>query len=186
MTEKEKQFNQWFDWYADGVKVFEEADMKQAYLAGAEPREKRIAELKAEVKEWKDKADLWCKTANLKDHNIMINKELEKENADLKEEINKIAFARGNLEEENAELKETLKTYNGCGDWDNDFHTCRVYLRHEELQMYADQLTKAKEIIKELYEGLDKLYLSGLSDKQIAFIEQLQDKTEQFLSEVEK
>ena len=31
--------------------------------------------------------------------------ELEKKNADLKEEINKIAFARGNLEEENAELK---------------------------------------------------------------------------------
>ena len=56
----------------------------QAYLAGAEPREKRIAELEAEVKEWKDKADLWCKTANLKDHNIMINKELEKENAELK------------------------------------------------------------------------------------------------------
>ncbi len=31
--------------------------------------------------------------------------ELEKENTDLKEEINKIAFARGKLEEENAELK---------------------------------------------------------------------------------
>lgn len=53
---------------------------------------------------------------------------------------------------------------------------------------YNKQLTKAKEIIKELYEGLDKLYLSGLSAKQIAFIEQLQDKAEQFLkdSEVEK
>ena len=34
MTEKEKQFNQWFDEYADGVKVFEEADMKQAFIAG--------------------------------------------------------------------------------------------------------------------------------------------------------
>ena len=48
-------------------------------------KDKRIAELEAEVKEWKDKADLWCKTANLKDHNIMINKELEKENTELKE-----------------------------------------------------------------------------------------------------
>lgn len=47
----------------------------------------------------------------------------------------------------------------------------------------ADILTKAKEMIKELYEGLDKLYLSGLSAKQIAFIEQLQDKAEQFLKE---
>ena len=95
----------------------------QGYLAGAESREKRIAELEkqhdivrnernlfqercedilenyycdhkckcaeleAEVKEWKDKAELWCKTANLKDHNIMINKELEKENAELKAKI---------------------------------------------------------------------------------------------------
>jgi hypothetical protein len=50
---------------------------------------RKIAELEAEVKEWKDKADLWCKTANLKDHNIMINKELEKENAELKEELKK-------------------------------------------------------------------------------------------------
>ena len=63
---------------------------EQAYLAGAEPREKRIAELKAEVKEWKDKADLWCKTANLKDHNIMINKELEKENAELRKRVNEL------------------------------------------------------------------------------------------------
>jgi hypothetical protein len=61
--------------------------VRQAYIAGAEPREKRIEELEAEVKEWKDKADLWCKTANLKDHNIMINKELEKENAKLKEKL---------------------------------------------------------------------------------------------------
>ena len=81
-----------------GVKVI-------AYLAGAESREKRIAELteqntslltsvenlnksvqelEAEVKEWKDKADLWCKTANLKDHNILRTKELVQENAELK------------------------------------------------------------------------------------------------------
>ena len=52
------------------------------------------------------------------------------------------------LEKENAELRETLKTYNGCGDWDNDFHTCRVYLQHEELQMYINQLTKAKRVIQ--------------------------------------
>ena len=60
------------------------------YLAGAEPREKRIEELEAEVKEWKDKADLWCNTANLKDHNIMINKELEKENAELRKRVNEL------------------------------------------------------------------------------------------------
>ena len=36
MTEEEKQFNQWFDEYANGVKVFEEVDMKQAFTAGLE------------------------------------------------------------------------------------------------------------------------------------------------------
>ena len=34
MTEEEKQFNQWFDEYANGVQVFEEVDMKQAFIAG--------------------------------------------------------------------------------------------------------------------------------------------------------
>ena len=71
-----------------------------------------IKELEAEVKEWKDKADLWCKTANLKDHNIMINKELEKENARLKE-INTHTLSQLNLD--NAELiveNEKLKKKN--------------------------------------------------------------------------
>ena len=112
------------------------------------------------------------------------------------------------LQEENAELKENLKTAyrkgmrhmaNALKDYDRtdgvwtDYfeHTVDKVLQREQLDFeeygtLADQLTKAKEIIKELYEGLDKLYLSGLSAKQIAFIEQLQDKTEQFLSEVEK
>jgi len=48
------------------------------------------------------------------------------------------------------------------------------------------KLLKAKKMIKDLYEGLDKLYLSGLSAKKIAFIERLQDKAEQFLKEIEK
>jgi hypothetical protein len=82
---------------------------------------------------------------------------------------------------ENAELKETLKTYNGCGDWDNDFHTCRVYLQHEELQMYIHQLTKAKEIIYRLMDIIKhdlKCFdtMAGLDIKQ---------KAEQFLKEVE-
>ena len=80
------------------------------------------------------------------------------------------------LEKENAELKETLMTYNGCGDWDNDFHTCRVYLQHEELQMYIDQLTKAKEII----EKVAKMYRYSPRAEEI--IEQ----AEQFLKEIEK
>lgn len=48
MTDKEKQFNQWFDEYADGVKVFEEADMKQAYLQGRADLVKENAKLKTD------------------------------------------------------------------------------------------------------------------------------------------
>ena len=101
--------------------------MQEAYLASAEPREKRIAELE----------------------------ELHKGMSEAYNEERERTFI---LEKENAELKETLKTYNGCGDWDNDFHTCRVYLQHEELQMYIHQLTKAKEIIKELVRAVESSY----------------------------
>ena len=104
-------------------------------------------------------------------------KELEKKNERLnicKFEMNKMLEESA---EENAELKETLKTYNGCGDWDNDFHTCRVYLQHEELQAYIHQLTKAKEIIKELL---------ILAEKDNREYEDVYKKAEQFLSEVEK
>ena len=97
---------------------------------------------------------------------------------DSKVRIDRIVANYEELEEENAELKEN---YRKRGD------TIISLERQLRLNIHSDNLTKAKEIIKELYEGLDKLYLSGLSDKQIAFIERLQDKAEQFLnSEVEK
>ncbi len=86
-------------------------------------KEKRIAELEAEVKEWKDKADLWCKTANLKDHNIMINKELEKENAELKNTIATLRQEKDNVSMHAKAMEVVAKTR-------------------------SDQLTKAKEIIK--------------------------------------
>ena len=63
------------------------------YIDGAGPREKQIAELEQKLEQTeKDLADY--------QFNYPTIKELQKENADLKEEINKIAFARGNLEEE--------------------------------------------------------------------------------------
>ena len=86
-------------------------------------------------------------------------------------------LGKSELEKENAELKETLKTYNGCGDWDNDFHTCRVYLQREELQKCVDQLTKAKEIIKNL------MKFAEMDDREY---EKEYKEAEQFLSEVEK
>jgi hypothetical protein len=146
------------------------------FESGYEQLENRIDELEAEVKEWKDKADLWCKTANLKDHNIMINKELEKENADLKEEINKIAFARGNLEEENAELKG-LKDVATLIRANNDTVTTLMQLNNM-LVSKSQQLTKAKEIIRKLIEAIHIWDCKNL--------EQVEAEAEQFISEVEK
>ena len=121
---------------------------------------------------------------NEKDKRII---KLEKENAELRnngftvsamtEQQLKVALEKGEqLEKENTELKEELK----------DANEKVVHLACNQNKDLKYKLTKAKEIIKELYEGLDKLYLSGLSAKQIAFIERLQDKTEQFLKEIEK
>jgi hypothetical protein len=104
----------------------------------------------AEVKEWKDKADLWCKTANLKDHNIMINKELEKENAELK---NQVSFLKDNLrvarkDRENLQLdvakglKEFVKDYPA---------TALRFLANEK---YVEQLTKAKVALRKVVDYL--------------------------------
>jgi len=105
--------------------------------------------------------------------------ELEKENAELEKDkdyfsdaLDKQIEATLKLQKKNAELKETLKTYNGCGDWDNDFHTCRVYLQHEELQDYIEQLTKAKEIIKYLLSFIQKENYRTRWDINIAEAEQ--------------
>ena len=83
MTKEEQQFNQWFDEYADGVKVFEEADMKQAYLQGRAELEKengkllqRIEQLEKDVIENESDCSM-CNFPKLKT-------ELEKENAKLK------------------------------------------------------------------------------------------------------
>ena len=87
------------------------------------------------------------------------------------------------LEKENAELKETLKTYNGCGDWDNDFHTCRVYLQHEELQEYIMQLEQAKEIITKI----EKIFYSGENAvKRLSKISDILGQAEQYFKEIEK
>jgi cell division protein FtsB len=150
----------------------------KAYLAGAEPREKQIQidaeqiralqkqngeladnvkELEKEIKEWKDKADLWCKTANLKDHNIMINKELEQENAELKEELKKWKD----------EWQEQVQKATDEG-----------YAR----TLQTIQLTNAKEIIKEFMKYEINEYDGSL---EIHF-EELKKQAEQFLSEVEK
>jgi len=78
-------------------------EVKQAYLAGAEPREKRIAELKAD-----NDARKFAMAMSEK-----VEKQLQEKIADLKEEINEIAFARGELEQENESLENVKNIYIG-------------------------------------------------------------------------
>ena len=47
------------------------------------------------------------------------------------------------------------------------------------------ELKEFKDVLDEVYKGLDKLYLSGLSEKQIAFVERLQDKCEKLIGSEE-
>jgi FtsZ-binding cell division protein ZapB len=126
--------------------------------------------------------------------------ELEKKNADLKEEINKIAFARGNLEEENAELKKSVNNWLKY-EKETQYHKSIIKdLKKENAELRKDkkelchsiseggkacvylneQLTKAKEIIKDL------LGSENTSCEEEMFFE-IRQKAEQFLnSEVEK
>lgn len=124
----------------------------------------RVRGLEAEVKEWKDKADLWCKTANLKDHNIMINKELEKENAELKSE--------------NQKWKD---------EWQEQVQkaTNEGYAR----TLQTIQLSKAKEIMQKLIANAPDTY-SGtnieLQQKKMFSFQDAVNKAEQFLKDSEE
>ena len=106
--------------------------------------------------------------------------ELEKENSDLKEEINKIAFVRGNLEEENAELKG-LKDVSTLIRANNDTVTTLMQL-YNLLVSKNQQLTKAKEIIKNLLSAYTS-YADSFDDRDNEIVAE----AEHFLkSEVEK
>ncbi len=76
------------------------------------------------------------------------------------------------LEAENAELQDKLKNLSSVAE-----------VRLANWRKYEKENAELKDLVRELNKGLDKLYLSGLSDKQIAFIERLQDKAEQFIEE---
>ena len=124
--------------------------------------EKRIADLEKENAELKADNDARKFAMAMSEK---VEKQLREENADLKEEVNKIAFARGNLEEENAELKERADK----ADLDS--------------VLFFNQLCKAKEIIQALLNNF--AYPIGREDWTVEDKE-IVDKAEQFLSEVEE
>lgn len=142
-----------------------------------------------------------CATVDYKGENKYLHKQLvkdsirieqlEKENADLKCECRRCVYT-----DSPCVLSDYGKDRNGICDHFKDVFDEIAELKEDSTEwekasdkwkavyeLTNNQLAKAKEIINELNEGLDKLYLSGLSTKQIAFIEQLQEKAEQFLKE---
>jgi hypothetical protein len=128
--------------------------VKQAYLAGAEPREKRIAELEHQ----------------LTHRNCL----------DCSNHSSKLRMRTLDLEKENAELKDYRLTT--LAKQQTDMSKYALNLEHK-LSWYDDQLTKAKEIIKEFMKYEINEYDGSL---EIHF-EELKKQAEQFLnSEAEK
>ena len=144
------------EWLCNNLHSASEEDFIKAMVDFAEPREKQIqvlgehclqlqkdkgnltdrcTDLEAEVKEWKDKADLWCKTANLKDHNIMINKELEKENAELKAVERMALYSK--MSDQLTKAKEIIKKYLAIG------------VGGKITQNYLDVTKEAEQFLKE-------------------------------------
>lgn len=121
--------------------------VKQAYIAGAEPREKRIAELEEENAELKAKVGL------------SIDCEKAQKNGEL-------CLGYGGDEDEPCEqCKNCIKCEGGyyqLGETEKD-----------------EQLTKSKEIIREL---LDNCF--GYNSKTVNY--EVKVKAEQFLKEIEK
>ena len=171
--------------YDGSNKFYDDVDFKaskEGYLAAAEPREKRIAELEEELKAIDKAGEHVRQQINDAFRNKKPYWELEKENAELKkklkEELKTIAdkdlsfVARFDaLEKENAELKETVLQFQKdsyCG-------VCHFKTK--------TQLTKAKEIIKELVRVEYADFTNGDYSNELS---KVLEQAEQFLSEVEK
>jgi len=158
--------------------------IKEAYLAGAEPREKRIAELEHQLIH-RNCLDCSNHSSKLR----MRTLELEKENAELKafkEKQNQdILILKGLTErqrEENAELKKRVRKqsdelYNRFAE--TEFHK-------ENNERHYKQLIEAKELLKNLLD-VAKFYNKHRDKGAIMDITPIYD-AEQFLkeSEVEK
>jgi hypothetical protein len=154
--------------------------LERAYICGRRKSEEQIAELEEKISVLlsckncpENKGGYICE----KEYNdkclaqkIQYIKELKEENADLKEEVNKIAFARGSLEEENAELNNFIMQSKKDG-----ISPINALI----IKNLGNQLTKAKEIISEY------IRLANLEKEDTVAIWQLYHKAEQFIKDSE-
>ena len=169
--------------------------MQEAYIASAEPREKRIAELEGKVSYLednlrvarKDRADLQlevgkglkefikdCPYSALK---LYANAELEKENADLKCECRRCVYS-----DSPCILSDYGKDRNGICDHFKDVFDEVAELKEGVLgaTLLYEHLTKAKEILSKLAN------LDGAINIPMDKVRSLIVKAEQFLSGVEE
>jgi trans-2-enoyl-CoA reductase len=140
-------------WLCNNLHSASEEDFIKAMVEFAEPREKRIAELEkenAELRNLKDVADL----IRLNNSSVVTMAQLNNNNVALRKE--------------NAELRK---------EWQEQVQkaTDEGYAR----TLQTIQLTKAKEIIKELLSSC-----FGYNSKTVNY--EIKAEAEQFLSEVEK
>ena len=141
--------------YSDLPYASDRRAREQAYIAAAEPREKRIEELEVKIKKLTQHLEPQLMTELLE----QVREEVEQEQK-LKE-----------LEKENAELKKVKQV---------KIEVTRDYKKlAKDLQEQGNQLTKAKEIIKELLDTQSHLdpYRDIFKDRIL--------KAEQFLKETE-
>ncbi len=105
------------EWFIDAFKKYDKGEKVkylkdceiaeyEAYLAGAEPREKRITELEATNKKISDECHKLVDSLEKKQNK---NELLETQNIKLQAEVSKLTIKSAELEKENEKLKEKLK-----------------------------------------------------------------------------
>ena len=170
-----------YDFYDTECNVYNDdikEDLIKAYHAGAEPREKQIAELEATCNKWfehlKNREEELLNELN--NQNAKYNKqiaELEKDKQYFSDSLDKQIEATYRLDKENAELKGLVNQYKAS--------KCSGISLANRNMIMSVQLTKAKEIIKEFVE-----WANWQGNSKCPSFKSIQDKAEQFLSEVEK
>lgn len=144
-VELEKESEEWVisntEIYDDkfGLGCEEIPTPKEAYIAGAEPREKRIEELEKDI-------ELLKNGETLKELQVEVFK-LTKACNETQKLLDKQIEATYKLDKENTDLKEAVKHFNPCGQWDDDVHDCEF--RHYAME-YGSELIKAKDIMERL------------------------------------
>ncbi len=151
----------------------EQKNCIQAYLAGAKPREKRIAELEEKLEQTeKDLADY--------QFNYPTIKELEKENAELKLKLEALEGQtpwkdikdKSELIKENAELKRDKKDL--------------IFIRNQNAKCMCEdkeRLTKAKDILTKISQRIPSFQAKSFKD--LALLNALSE-AEQFLKDCEE